>query len=61
MAWSDMITCTAKQCFDKLLGIVRKVLHFVWINYRSTYIITGWLPGDNGPDSTHVARLDDNN
>ena len=46
MACFDMITCTAKQCFNKLLGIVRKVLNFVWMTYRCTYIITGWLPGE---------------
>ena len=61
MACSDMITFAAKQCFGKLLGIVTKVLNFVWVNYRCTYIITGWLPGDSGPDSSHVTRLDDNN
>ena len=38
MACSDMITCTAKQCFSTL-----------------------WLPGDSGPDSSPVARVDDNN
>ena len=61
VACSDMITCTAKQCFSKLLGIVAKVLNFVWMTYRRTYIITGWLPGDGGPDSSHVSRLDVNN
>ena len=61
MACSDMITCTAKQFFSKLLGIVIKVLNFVWMTYRCTYIITGCLPGDSGPDSSHTARLDDNN
>ena len=60
MACSDMITWTAKQCFNKLLGIVRKVLNFVRMTYRCTYIITGWLPRDNGLDSSHVARLDNN-
>ena len=59
MAFSDMITYTAKQCFRKLLGIVTKVLNFVWMTYRCTYIITGWLPGDSGPDSSRVSRLDD--
>ena len=29
MASSDMITCTAKRRFSKLLGIVTKVLDFV--------------------------------
>ena len=29
VACSDMITCTAKQSFRKLLGIVTKVLNFV--------------------------------
>ena len=57
MACSDMMSCTAKQCFTKLLWIVAKVLNFVWM----TYIITGWLPGDSGRDSSHVSRLDDNN
>ena len=61
MVCSDMITCTAKQCFTKLLGIATKVLNFVWMTYRYAYIITGWLPVDSGPESSHVARLDDNN
>ena len=61
MAYSDMITYTAKQCFSKLLGIVTKVLNFVWMTYRYLYIITGWLPGDSSPDSSHVATIDDNN
>ena len=61
MACSDMITYTAKQCFRKLLGIVTKVLNFVWMTYRYLYIITGWLPGDSSPDSSHVATIDDNN
>ena len=61
MACSGLITCTAKRCFSELLGIVTKVLDFVWMSYRSTYIITGWLLGDNRPNSSHVARLDDNN
>ena len=56
MACSDMITRTAKQCFSKLLGIVIKVLNFVWMTYRCTYIITDWLPRDRGPDSSHVSR-----
>ena len=60
MACSDMITCTAKHCFSKLLGIVTKVLNFVWMTYRCTYMIVGCLPGDSGPNSSHVARLDDN-
>ena len=61
MVCSGMITCTARQCFSKLVGIVTKVLNFVWMTYRCAYIITGWLPGDSGPESSHVARLDDNN
>ena len=56
-----MITFSAKQRFSKLLGIVKKVLNFVWMTYRCTYIITGWLPENSGPDSSHVSRLDDNN
>ena len=59
MACSDMITCTAKQCFSKLLGIVTKALNFVWMTYKYTHI-TSWLPGDSGPNFSHVARLDDN-
>ena len=31
------------------------------MTYRCTYIITGCLQGDSGPDSSHTARLDDNN
>ena len=58
---AKMITCTVKQCFSKLLGIVTKVLNFVWMSYRCLYIITGWLPGDSSLDSSHVARRDDNN
>ena len=61
MVRSDVITCTAKQCFSKSRGIVTKVLDSVWMSYRCTYIITGWFPGYSGPDSSHVARLDDNN
>ena len=62
MACSDMITCTAKQCFSKLLGIVVTiVLNFVWMSDRCMHINTGWLPRDSGPDSSHVVRLDDNN
>ena len=61
MACSDMITCLARQCFSKLLGTVTKVLNFVWMTDKCTYKITGWLPVDNGPDSSHVARLDDHN
>ena len=61
MASSGMITSTAKECFRKLHGIVTKLLKFVWMTYRCTCLITGWLPGDNGTDSSHVARLDDNN
>ena len=61
MACSDMITCTAKHCFSKLLGIVTKVLNFVWMTYRCLYIVTGWLPGDSSLDSSHAVRRDDNN
>ena len=61
MACSDMITCTPKQCFIKLLGTVTMVLNFVWMSDRCMYINTGWLPRNNGPDSSHVVRLDDNN
>ena len=60
MACSDMIKCTAKRCFSKLRGIVTKVLDFIWMSYRCVYIITGWLPVDSRPDSSHVARLYDN-
>ena len=56
MACSDMTTRTATQCFSKFLGIVIKVLNFVWMTYRCTYIITDWLPRDSGPDSSHVSR-----
>ena len=56
MACSDMITCTAKQFFSELLGIVTKVQNFLWMTCRCTYIIT-----DSGPDSSHIARPDDNN
>ena len=52
VACSDMIACTAKQCLSN---------YFVWTTYRCTYIITRWLPRDSGPDSSLVARLDDNN
>ena len=61
MACSGLIRCTTKWCFSELLGIVTKVLDPVSISYRCTYIITGWLPGDNRPNSSHVAGLDDNN
>ena len=62
MTCSDMITCTAEQCFSKLLGIVvTMVLKFVWMSARCMHINTGWLPRDSGPDSSHVVRLDDNN
>ena len=61
MACSGLITCTAKLCFRELLGTVTKVLDFVWMSYRCTYIITGWLPRDNRPNSSHGARLNDNN
>ena len=75
MACSDIRTCTTCNmyslwydnmamyclCFSKLLGIVAKVLNSIRMTYRCTYIINGWLPGDSGPDSSHVARLDDNN
>ena len=47
--------------FQQLVGIVTKVLNFEWTAYRCTYIITRWLPGDSGPDYSHVSRLDDNN
>ena len=60
MACSDMITCTAKQRFTKLLGIVTKVLNFVWITYWCAYIITGCLPEDSGTDSSDVVKPDDN-
>ena len=56
MACSDMITV-----FQQLLGIKTKVVNFLWTTYRCTYIITRWLPGDSGPNSSKVARLDDNN
>ena len=58
---SDMITCTAKMFFSKLLRIVTDALNFVWMTYECTYIITGWMLEDSGPDSSHVSRLDDNN
>ena len=57
MACSDIITGKAKQSFSKITWNSDKGLCL----YRCTYIITGWLPGDSGPDSSHVARLDDNN
>ena len=57
MACSNIITCTAKQCFSKITWNS----DFIWMSYRCTYIITGWLPGDSGPNSSHVARLVDNN
>ena len=44
MACSDMITCTAKQCFSKVLRIVI-LYYFVWTTYRCAHVITGWLVG----------------
>ena len=61
MVCSGMITCAAKRCFSELRGIVTKVLCLVWTSYRCTYIITGWLPGDDRPNSSHVVGLDNNN
>ena len=61
MAYSDMMTSTTKQSFIRLLWILTNVLNFVWTTYICTYIITGWLPGDSGTDSSQVARLDDYN
>ena len=61
MTYSGLITCSAKRCFSELLGIVTKVLDLVWISCRCTYIITGWLPGYNRPNSSHESGLDDNN
>ena len=61
MAYSDMMTSTTKQSFIRLLWILTNVLNFVWTTYICTYIITAWLPGDSGTDSSHVARLDDYN
>ena len=55
MACSDIITCTAKQCFSKLLEIVTNVLNFIWTTYRCTYIITSWLPGNSGSHSSDVS------
>ena len=60
MVCTDTITCTAKQCLSKSLGIVTKVLDFVWMSYRCTYIITCWFTGGD-PDCSHAARLDGNN
>ena len=50
-----------KDTWYKLLGIVAKVLNLVWMTSRCLYIITGWLPGDSSPYSSHVVILDDNN
>ena len=62
MACSDIITCTAKQCFSKLLGIVvTMTLKFVWMSDRCMHINTGWLPRHIGPNYSHVVRLGDNN
>ena len=61
MACYDMITCTAKKCFRKLLAIVTSVLNFVWMTCKCTYIITGWMLEDSGPDCSHVSIIDDNN
>ena len=58
MAYSDMII-QYWQYWQ--YWISTKVLNFVWTTYICTYIITGWLPGDSGTDSSHVTRLDDNN
>ena len=33
MACSDLMTRTAKRCFSELLGIVTKVVDFVWMSY----------------------------
>ena len=60
MTYSGLITCSARPCFSELLGIVAKTLYLVWISYRRIYIITGWLPGYDRPNSSHVAGLDDN-
>ena len=56
MACSDVITV-----FQQLLGITTKVVNVLWTTYRCTYIITCWLPGDSGPNSSNVGRLDVNN
>ena len=48
-ACSDMITCTVSVSAN--IAIVTKVLNFIWMTFRFTYIIIGWLPGDNGLDS----------
>ena len=53
-------TCTAKQ-LQQITWNSEKGLDFLKMSYRCTYIITCKLPGDSGPDSPHVVRLDDNN
>ena len=56
--WHDNMY--SQTVFQQLLGIATKVLNFKWTTYRCIYIITRSLPGDSGPDSSHVVRLDDN-
>ena len=56
--WHDNMY--SQTVFQQLLGIVTKVVNFLW-TYRCTYIITCWLPGGSGPSSSNVAGLDDNN
>ena len=38
MACSDMITCTAKRCFSKLLGIVTRVLPRLRVDVLQMYL-----------------------
>ena len=61
MVCSHIITCTAKRCFSKLLGIVTKVIDLACMFYKCIYIITSLLPGDSCADSSYVVRLDVNN
>ena len=55
MACSDMKTCTAKQCFSNYLELLMDDLQMYLHNHSLAD------SGDSGPNSSIVARLDDNN
>ena len=40
--------------------MVIKARDFLWMSYRSPHMLTGSLPEDSHPKSSHTARLDNN-
>ena len=42
------------------IAMATRILHFTWMSYRGPSMLTGSLPEESRPKSSHIARLDNN-